>query len=94
MYQKRAFIQPQNWMGQRGLGAWGVQIGPFAAQKKPPISIPFIFPDLTEALISGMSRVTEDIDSEAEGYTGGLDMDLNDDSRVCILDNPLPPYVI
>ena len=30
-YQKRAFIQPQNWMGQRGLGAWGIQTGPFAA---------------------------------------------------------------
>ena len=25
------FIQPQNWMRQRGFGAWGIQTGPFAA---------------------------------------------------------------
>ena len=28
---KREFIQLQNWMRQRGLGAWGIQTGPFAA---------------------------------------------------------------
>ena len=30
-YGKREFFQLQNWMRQRGLGAWGIQTGPFAA---------------------------------------------------------------
>ena len=29
--EKREFIKLQNWMRQRGLGAWGIQNGPFAA---------------------------------------------------------------
>ena len=29
--KKREFIQLQNWMRQRGLSAWGIQTGPFAA---------------------------------------------------------------
>ena len=28
---KGEFIQLQNWMRQRGFGAWSIQIGPFAA---------------------------------------------------------------
>ena len=29
--EKREFFQLQNWTRQRGLGAWGIRIGPFAA---------------------------------------------------------------
>ena len=29
--RKKKFSQPQKWTRQRGLSAWGIQIGPFAA---------------------------------------------------------------
>ena len=37
------------------------------------------FPDLTEALSSAMSRVTQDIDSEGDTDILDMDMDLDDD---------------